>query len=248
MQGDLSEDVGTKPEDGDFKNDVSLWSQIAEEFGRTQQIRSLQSTVTLYNMSKANEADRVLEVGCGAGLGSTVFAQSLMTKGACFFVGDMSSKMVEMTNKAILESDWRFNQKNKLVALGPANSVDVKALFEEHQDFQKTVFTYEASSEALPFSSNSFNSYIDSMSIYLTKNPKQAIGEAYRVLEKGGIAAFANLGRKDKSSWESLLFKSIKAHCGESIDYSIGDYPLTDPEEFKSVLLDAGFKSVKYYF
>ena len=45
-------------------------------------------------MGKAMKASRIVEVGCGPGLGALIFTQNLMKSGAAYFVSDLSDEMV----------------------------------------------------------------------------------------------------------------------------------------------------------
>ena len=55
-----------------------------------------------------------------------------------------------------------------------------------------------ANNELLPFSDGVFDIYIANLSLMLVNNHLNQIQEAYRVLKKGGMAAFTIWGKHDE--------------------------------------------------
>jgi len=60
-----------------------------------------------------HECERVLEVGCGAGLGSTMIAQNYLKKGGVQVSCDLNFGMMYRLNKKFLKSDFPKVKGNK---------------------------------------------------------------------------------------------------------------------------------------
>jgi hypothetical protein len=57
---------------------MDYWNKFSEAYQRYDELFSMQSSVTLALHTKANEALRILEVGCGPGLHSLVLAKTML--------------------------------------------------------------------------------------------------------------------------------------------------------------------------
>eukprot|EP01112_Ceratiomyxa_fruticulosa_P000780 TRINITY_DN1070_c0_g1_i3.p1 TRINITY_DN1070_c0_g1~~TRINITY_DN1070_c0_g1_i3.p1 ORF type:complete len:273 (+),score=61.89 TRINITY_DN1070_c0_g1_i3:56-874(+) len=67
-----------------------------------------------------------------------------------------------------------------------------------------------ASAESLPFGDNEFDKYFASLALNLVNDADKMLDEAYRVLEKGGTAAFSIWGRPEHSRYTPIMPKVLK--------------------------------------
>lgn len=99
-----------------YKVQKKWWNENIDIFFN-QQYRSMAGTVTLYNMTRAMFADRVLEVGCGPGLMPSMFCESLMKKKSTYMITDLSESMIDSTSKLIKDGSFTYHPKHKLVEM-----------------------------------------------------------------------------------------------------------------------------------
>jgi len=112
----------------------------------------------------------------------------------------------------------------------------------------KSVNFLVANAESLPFEDNHFDKYFASLALNLVPNPEKMLSEAYRVLKKGGAAAFSIWGRSDHSVYPHIVPKvfaefGIDVHKGSTpprSNFHLGG----DLQKLRELLEKAGFTNV----
>ena len=92
------------------------WSDIAPVYKQEQQ-RTIQGASILFNMSRAWQAKRILEVGCGPGMAVTYFLNTLMPRGSTYLVTDLADGMLDATEEAIRKTGWADREGHSLKRL-----------------------------------------------------------------------------------------------------------------------------------
>ena len=90
-------------------------NQLAKEYEQFQEPYFLMGTNTCAVMSKMKQADRVLEVGCGPGLGSVMIAQNYLKDGGVLVSSDLNFGMMYRYNKHFMRSDFAKVKQNKFI-------------------------------------------------------------------------------------------------------------------------------------
>jgi len=105
----------------------------------------------------------------------------------------------------------------------------------------------EANNESLPYSNEEFDRYLANLSLMLVGDADKMLGEAYRVLKSGGIAAFSIWGEKQ----DCTLFGAID---GVNEQFGVrkavkfrAPYYLTDKNVIKEKFERAGFSKYLVY-
>ena len=90
-------------------------NQLAKEYENYQEPFFVQGTNTCAVMTQMPSADRVLEVGCGPGLGSVMIAQNYLKDGGVLVSADSNFGMMYRYNKHFSRSDFVKVKQNKFI-------------------------------------------------------------------------------------------------------------------------------------
>jgi len=94
-----------------------FWDNFAQNYTRVE-LTNFQGGLSTFILAKANlPGARVLEVGCGSGVGTEITAQSLLSKvdSPVLVTSDFSTSMLGLCKTRMEESDYPLVQGNKLV-------------------------------------------------------------------------------------------------------------------------------------
>ncbi|CAI2376370.1 unnamed protein product [Moneuplotes crassus] len=234
-----------------FNRNDKAWGSIAEKYESVLENTTIQSSVTLYSLTNAKDAERICEVAVGPGQASRMFVSSIMKKGASYFASDIADGMNERFTKGFQDSDLASNPKVGYEWVETEEEVDVAGQAgKELRGVDRKVFHLKANNEKLPYASEVFDCYLASLSLNLVNNHKNQISESYRVLQKGGVAGFTVLGRQEKCNYITIIPEVI-----ESLGHILSapkDRPhptyLADRKKIEKDFKEAGFSSVKSYY
>lgn len=117
---------------------------------------------------------------------------------------------------------------------------------EANKNFPQAEFR-QGDAEKLDFDAGTFEAVTCGFGIGHFAEPDKAIGEAFRVLGRGGRYAFSWWCSNEKHEFFGLLFNAIRAHG--NIDVPLPPAPaffrFSDPEECKRTLKATGFTQVE---
>ena len=197
-----------------------------------------------------NHKNRILEVGCGTGLGGLLFSQITETQPFIYYATDYAPNMLSLAYS-------RFEKKQLLstpsleVTHTPSLPTE-KITLPEELPAKSQLHLLRANGMDLPFVDESFESYFSSIVVHIVPNPQKMIQEAYRVLKPNGIAAFGAWGRKQKSIFFTLLPKiliqngiEIPDTAGAKSKFMLGG---EGDEKIREYVANAGFKDVKIHY
>ncbi|KRX06269.1 hypothetical protein PPERSA_06240 [Pseudocohnilembus persalinus] len=99
-------------------------------------------------------------------------------------------------------------------------------------------------SENLTYPDQSFDTYISSLCLQLTSDPIKMLKEAYRVLQKGGRAAFSVWGDYEKSTFFTTIAKVLKKYPNVQKSTQRSNFHLNDKQKLIKMAEDAGFTNI----
>ena len=147
------------------------WDNFAQSYSQVE-LLNFQGAMTSFMMTGSQKPGaRVLEVGCGSGIGSEIIAQSLLSKqeSPVFVVSDFSQEMMRMTARRFDESDYKLIDGNKVVVdsetdfVSNGERIDLDAIVADQGQFRKLVYGCRASGSALPFPDAWFDCYVSNL-------------------------------------------------------------------------------------
>ncbi|KAN0027844.1 hypothetical protein ACTFIV_009668 [Dictyostelium citrinum] len=169
--------------------------------------------------SAQNSCKSILEVACGPGAG-TKLCLNYKKDSSKFISTDISNEMVQLT-------------KQSLGITSDSNEIP-----------EKNFKIQQCNAEKLPFEDNSFDRYFSNYCLHLVESPETMLKEAYRVLEKGGSAAFSVWGRPENSN-QFTIVKKIAEQVGIEMGAAArSPFHLNDKNKIRQMALDAGFSRV----
>jgi ubiquinone/menaquinone biosynthesis C-methylase UbiE len=241
----------TSEVDEELSNKIKeSWSSFQGLYEKTIEYATLQSSTILYNMTKAHEGERIVEVGVGCGKSTRMFIAELMKRPSVLFASDIAPGMVEAFQQRFSETDSAFNPKVNHKMLEEKDMHDPEALIAEMgDDIERKIFSTVANNEKLPFPDDCFDKYIASLSLMITGNHHNMLAEAYRVLQTGGVAGFTVWGRLENSELFTLvpeLFKKRGVALSKSAAKS--SFHLNNADDLEKDIRRAGFSEVKVYY
>lgn len=106
----------------------------------------------------------------------------------------------------------------------------------------------EGDAENLPFKDKSFDNFLMNFGLLHLEHPEKALSEAFRVLRKGGTAAFTVWAPPDRSAGFRCILGSIAEHGDTTVSLPQGPafFRFSDKYEFLNQLTDVGFTDVKF--
>lgn len=228
----------------------NFWNILADMYEDHAENVTLQSSMTLYSITKVKNAKKVCEVGVASGLASRMYIAELMPKGAAYFASDISDKMIQVFRQRFETSDFSQNPKLKVKYLESSDMYDCDKLVEEMgEDIERKIFVAEANNENLPYPDNYFDCYIANLSLMIVNDHRNQISEAYRVLQQGGIAGFTVWGRKENSKFFRFLPDILeKLELSKPVPGAKSQFDLNNQEVLVQDFKDAGFSFVKSYY
>ena len=105
-----------------------------------------------------------------------------------------------------------------------------------------------ADAENLPFEDNHFDRIFANLNLQIVPNPQQALYEASRVLQSGGLGVWTVWGRQENSPLMTLLAQSAKAVGIELSSPSRSNFHLNNKTKLKKMLNNAGFSQVQMWY
>jgi ubiquinone/menaquinone biosynthesis C-methylase UbiE len=160
-----------------------------------------------------SEGHQVLEIGCGTG----TLALSCAKKGASVVAIDISSQMLTIAERKILEHN--LIDKIKLKKMG---AIELEKAFSDN--------TFDRIVSTLVFS----ELYADEQ--------KYVLNQAYRILRPNGLIIIAD-EVKPRSLWKRIVHSSIRIPLAV-ITYLLTQTSTRTLEDIKSPMNDAGFKII----
>jgi len=160
-----------------------------------------------------SEGHQVLEIGCGTG----TLALSCAKKGASVVAIDISSQMLTIAERKILEHN--LIDKIKLKKMG---GIELEKAFSDN--------TFDRIVSTLVFS----ELYADEQ--------KYVLNQAYRILRPNGLIIIAD-EVKPRSLWKRIVHSSIRIPLAV-ITYLLTQTSTRTLEDIKSPMNDAGFKII----
>jgi len=127
----------------------------------------------LYSMTNSQQASKILEVACGAGLPSSVFLQSYMKNGASYFCCDFAEKMIAETWDRINSSYIKLDPSFEHIEATFEGKTCVDTAIAPFSECDKWCFSFLADNENLPFKDEQFDLYLACLSLMLTTNYKK---------------------------------------------------------------------------
>ena len=128
------------------------------------------------------------------------------TQSHLLVTSDISPSMLEVMAQRFKDAGFMKNGDNSYFACSEEIEEEPLSFPDEKQGIH--VKSYVANNEKLPFASDEFNSYTANLSLMLVDNHKNQLKEAYRVLRNDGIAGFTVWGRRENSSFFTLMSKA----------------------------------------
>ncbi|CAI2374416.1 unnamed protein product [Moneuplotes crassus] len=244
------------------------------EFSQTydQEIANItrQSALTLYNLVDFPNSTKVIDVGRGTGLSSDcVIGNS--KKGTRFLsknLGNSTKIMVPSKSYKITHSSMDGSISSQVVdptfcncQLSPNLEVPTR-ISQEIMSFSsevkseqdEKVFRVINEIEQLPFDNGSFDAYTCNLTFQFNSNYLRALCESYRVLSKGGKAAFSIWGREENCTFLTFLPNILESRGIQIAPEFDIDFDLISTDQIIEDAKDIGFRSVKkihvpfYYF
>ncbi|CAI2377076.1 unnamed protein product [Moneuplotes crassus] len=229
---------------------TKMWNSFSKTYEDSFENITIQSSVILYSLTKAKKFSKICEVGVGCGLASRMFIANIMKKGAFYFCSDFSDEMNRIYYEHFQECDTAFNPKVKLEWIKDSEAINVTKKAEDMgEDIEKKLFLHQANNEKLPYPDESFDLYLSSLSLMLVDNYMNQLKEAYRVLEKGGVAGFTVHGKPENCNYLSFVPDVIKS-LGHEIPPATTK-PIThlcDKDSLHTDLTNVGFTIIKTFY
>ncbi|KAF2073686.1 hypothetical protein CYY_005003 [Polysphondylium violaceum] len=199
------------------------WDEFSTSFARYYEPNTLPICFLLIsnlgltsNFNGRPHIRSILEVACGAGAG-TEMCLNLKKPETHLEACDISSEMIAITKR-------RLGMKQE------DTSIPEKRFSITHCDAEK-----------LPYKDGAFDAYFSNFCLHLVHDPDNMLAEAYRVLEKGGMAAWSVWGRPENSNQFSIL-KNVATELGIQIIHpSRSAFHLHDTTKLRQMALAAGF-------
>ena len=185
--------------------------------------------MTLVVNTRASEAKRILEVGCGSGMHTMFFAKTLLKKGGAIVCTDLSERMMFKCREKFEDKDFSsgfsdvkgnsFEIRDEEVLPFDNHSFDLEEeVIKRHLNVLdlegKLVFGCKANNESLPFKDETFDCYIANLSLQIVEGHKNMLSEALRVVKPGSILGFTVWGRRENFVNFQILEEILEKYGG----------------------------------
>jgi ubiquinone/menaquinone biosynthesis C-methylase UbiE len=229
----------------------SLWDKYSLAYCTAMNRNSLGLMSTLMALTRSYKKYKILDAGCGPGLGTKQIVQDMPNKDSIVYALDFSKEMINLCQNVFSEfDDFNANSNNnyEIVKYSEQEKINIEKDTEllRKTKLGKLVKFFKGNVENLIFEDEQFDAYISNLCINLCEDVDKALSEAYRVLKKEGIAAFSIWGKKEDTKLAFKLFSQFfnKYSIQQSDDRS-AYWLAEDIEGLKEKFNKAGFKGVR---
>ena len=237
---------------------IAFWNDFAEKYKSiAEESGTMQGSATCFAMVNTQKpGQKILEVGCGTGVGSLAFASVFLRDKSVLVSTDFCPEMVNKLKERYDENGFGQISGNVLVIdaetdhTKEGSAVDIDAIVASQNDFKKFVYGCRASGIALPFSDASFDGYASSLVLQLISDPAAQLKEAFRVLKPNSRACFAVWGRKTMSLnfttpmiARNKLGVPLSVVPGTPSNFDCSE----NMDKTRQLILDAGFSHIKFW-
>jgi len=215
---------------------------------------TLSLMTTLIALGRNNNKYKILDAGCGPGLGTRLISLMTPSSNCTIYACDFSSEMIKLSKKVFSEfNDFNANIHNHWEIVDYSKTSNLKINIDKdteetrHKKTGKVVKFFQGNVENLIFEDEQFDSYISNLCLMLCSDPDKAIKEMYRVLKPGGTSTVSVWGKKEDTKIAFVLFNEVfsrhgvKPPAGSKTSFDLAK----DPEQLKKKFLDAGFREVR---
>jgi ubiquinone/menaquinone biosynthesis C-methylase UbiE len=121
-------------------------------------------------------------------------------------------------------------------------------MVERAKDLYPDIRFLEGDAENLSFADASFDNYLMNFGLLHLEHPEKALAESFRVLRKGGVAAYTVWAPPDRSTGFRCMLESINKFGNPDVALPQGPafFRFSDKYEFLNRLNDAGFEDVRF--
>lgn len=231
--------VRTQEELKKYWEDFSNFYAEYLEFSTQPLLYSLISSLKLY------ESNKVLELSCGGGK-SLPLVLSLKKPECEYWVSDFCENLLSLASKRMefIERDFRgslqFWDKTCF-------QKDVEKGFQAEFPKSLTFFRLLNNENLAGIENDSFDVVFSNLSLQLVSNPEKMLSEAFRVVRKGGKVGFTVWGRKENSSFFTVVPKVLRKN-GIELPNERSNFHLGDREKLMNMMKDAGFKNILCWY
>jgi len=232
---------------------VEKWNLYSTAYATETEPSTVQSAVSLYNITSWHKVDRILDAGCGPGLGIQSLVSTLMKKNAKVYWIDIAEKMLEIFEQRFTTNDYGKNGDNvfKTIKEEDIKSIEDIELLESQSGIKndgKGVFLMLSNTEKLAFPDDWFDAYTSNLCLQITPNHMSMLKECYRVLKPDSKAAFTVWGREENCSFITLIPEILEKYGIKEKPWKYWDFHLNNTEQTIKDMKSVGFKHVKYYY
>lgn len=207
--------------------------------------------ISNYNLARAMYADRVLEIGCGPGLMSQMFATCLQKQGGVYVVTDLSDGMLDSAKKLINEGEFASFEGNVCKTLPDATQLDTTDLEAEIKNvgnFRKLVIFQKVNADKVPYPAESFDVISSSLTLRLSADIPGQVKQYFDLLKEGGHLAVSDFGRMKNSEHTSMFYDLMVKHAPEVAQQKKSGFPLSEIDKMRELMIETGFKQVKVFY
>ncbi|KRX10807.1 hypothetical protein PPERSA_00977 [Pseudocohnilembus persalinus] len=217
------------------------WDEFSGDY--TNKISGSQVGVysSMLNMMNIETKKNILETGLGPGY-MIPFLIQRKQQDAHLTLTDLSSQFLAISQKRL-----EVFQSNPFGNLYDFEIKKIQPFQGEKKEFKDfNLILEKVNSEKLPYKDNQFDAYISSLCLQLTTNPQNMINEAYRVLQKEGIASFSVWGDR-KISYIFTVAVQILKEEKIKIPEARSNFHLGKKEKLNKMLEEAGFQECIFW-
>jgi ubiquinone/menaquinone biosynthesis C-methylase UbiE len=232
---------------------IEAWNKFSFAYYSAINRSSIQMMSILMALSRLNRRSKILDAGCGPGLGTKLLTIDIPNYNSCIYAIDYSDEMIALSSAVFNDyEDFKANHHNhwQVVKDRQQDKIELDKDLEQLRNsgkIGKIVKFLQGNVENLTFEDSQFDLYISNFCLMLCHDVDKAIHEMYRVLKAGGVAALSIWGKKEESKLGYLLFEKIFKKFGvddpqqNNFGFALAD----NPDALIQKFLKAGFKEVR---